>query len=348
MGIQQSYQWAIRTCNAPNIGYSQNYRNQQTVNGITYYDCSSFINFSLLAGGYKTPRYAPMHNSFVTWNMGEEMIRLGAKKLSPNVAWKPGDILVNPEHTEMVYQGAKAGQGGITMGAHTDEYPLADQVSINSWATPASSWAELYRFDDNGGGGEIVVPDWIKGNRYLTIEEMQNNAIIIYDYFSKKGWTINAIAGMLGNMQSESTINPWIWENLTIDHSRGYGLTQWTPATKYIEWAGSNWKSPNRELDRIQWEVDNNQQWFSNPNAPVVYPPVNFKGFTQSTDTPETLANYFLWYYEHPAVTIQPVRAQQARNWYNYLLTIEPTKPKKRKMPVWLMAKRPKYYIVRR
>ena len=36
--INKSYSWAINTCNAPNVGYSQSYRNQQTVGGITYYD----------------------------------------------------------------------------------------------------------------------------------------------------------------------------------------------------------------------------------------------------------------------------------------------------------------------
>ena len=36
--IQTAYEWAIEKCNAPNIGYSQAYRNQRTVNGITYYD----------------------------------------------------------------------------------------------------------------------------------------------------------------------------------------------------------------------------------------------------------------------------------------------------------------------
>ena len=49
--INKAYSWAIETCNAPNVGYSNAYR--QTVGGITYYDCSSFINYALLAGGLK-------------------------------------------------------------------------------------------------------------------------------------------------------------------------------------------------------------------------------------------------------------------------------------------------------
>ena len=36
--INQAYSWAVNTCNAPNVGYSQAYRNQQTIGGITYYD----------------------------------------------------------------------------------------------------------------------------------------------------------------------------------------------------------------------------------------------------------------------------------------------------------------------
>ena len=50
--IQVAYNWAIEVCNKPNVGYSQQYRNQRTVNGITYYDCSSFIWYALIAGGW--------------------------------------------------------------------------------------------------------------------------------------------------------------------------------------------------------------------------------------------------------------------------------------------------------
>ena len=38
--LNTAYSWAINTCDAPNVGYSQTYRNQQQVNGVTYYDCS--------------------------------------------------------------------------------------------------------------------------------------------------------------------------------------------------------------------------------------------------------------------------------------------------------------------
>lgn len=51
------------------------------------------------------------------------------------------------------------------------------------------------------------------GNDYsssnaLTTEQMKVNAQYIWNYLKNFGWTKNAVAGMLGNMQSESTINP--------------------------------------------------------------------------------------------------------------------------------------------
>ena len=49
--------------------------------------------------------------------------------------------------------------------------------------------------------------EWITGNRFLSWEEMQVNAVYIRDYLIEDGWSLNSIAGMLGNMQSESTIN---------------------------------------------------------------------------------------------------------------------------------------------
>lgn len=51
------------------------------------------------------------------------------------------------------------------------------------------------------------------GNTYdssntLTIEQMKINATYIWSALSYQGWTLNAVCGMLGNMQSESAINP--------------------------------------------------------------------------------------------------------------------------------------------
>lgn len=330
MGIEQAYKWAVTICNTQNIGYSQDYRNQQTVNGITYYDCSSFIWYALLGGNFDVVKANGGNDyPFTTFTMGDVLIRLGFKKVQVTSNWMKGDILVRNnsygEHTEMVHHDR------YTMGAHSDELPLNDQVSILTAPSNPNTWDSCYRFSKN--------LEWIKGNRFLSLSEMEVNAEIIYNFLSLQGWTINSICGVLGNMQSESSINPWIWEGLEYGNlSRGYGLTQWTPASKYIDWAGSDWKNPDKELDRIVWEVNNGKQWFSNPSAPIVNPPLTFREFTKSNLDVVTLANYFLWYYEHPAITIQPNRGEQAKYWYKYLSGIVPPTPitKRKKMPLWM------------
>lgn len=153
--IQDAWQWAVNKCNEANIGYSQPYRNQQTVNGITYYDCSSFINYALLAGGFSTPQYAPEHNAFTTFTMGAELLRLGFKKVTDG-SMKPGDIGVRNdstmEHTEMIYQVAADGKSAQWMGAHSPNVPLADQVSITpAWV--AQWFTDVYRYEDGAEPG---------------------------------------------------------------------------------------------------------------------------------------------------------------------------------------------------
>jgi len=147
------------------------------------------------------------------------------------------------------------------------------------------------------------------------MEEMTENAEYILGYLLDKGWSREAICGMLGNMQTESTINPGIWQNLDAGNTRlGFGLVQWTPATKYINWAnkrGLATAAMDSNLKRIEWEVQNNVQWIN--------PSMTFRQFTKRTTSPEDCARLFLKHYERPANPNQPARATQARYWYNNL-----------------------------
>jgi hypothetical protein len=155
-------------------------------------------------------------------------------------------------------------------------------------------------------------------NAFLSQDEMTVNAQYILDFFTSQGWTKNAVCGMLGNMQTESSINFGIYEGLdSTSSTNGFGLVQWTPNTKYFDWAASNGYANdhvNGELNRILWEVANNQQWISTSSYPMT-----FLEFTQSTDTPENLAQAFIHNYERPANSDQPARSTQARYWYDNL-----------------------------
>ena len=162
--INRAYSWAIETCNAPKVGYSQSYRNAQTVGGITYYDCSSFINYALLSGGFQTPSYAPSRNAFTTYTQASELLRLGFKEVSANGKYLAGDIGLSSGHTEMCYRG---GNGkGVFMGAHTDNALLVNQVSIGSYE---SSFPRLFRYGDGGAteyGASAYVVSALAGNAW--------------------------------------------------------------------------------------------------------------------------------------------------------------------------------------
>lgn len=166
--------------------------------------------------------------------------------------------------------------------------------------------------------------NWIVGNRYLTTAEMQNNAQIVYNRL-EPGWTKNAICALLANMQSESNINPGIWQGLNEGNlSGGFGLVQWTPATKYRNWhdsyfGDSNYTDGDKQISRIIYEVNNSIEW----GTGLSQQGLNFQEFTKSTLDPYTLAVEFMLCYEKPAAEYstpyyQAIRGNNARVWWNY------------------------------
>lgn len=337
--IQQAYNWAVETCANENVGYSQEYRNQQTVKGITYYDCSSFIWYSLLAGGFDV-KSANGGSSYPFWTGTQSacLRLLGFKKHSPSDPWLPGDILLRTGHTEMAFDSTR------TMGAHTAKAPLPEQVSINA-NDSRDNWLELWRWE-NGATNE-----WIKGNRWLTIGEMQNNATIIFNELLKNGFTVESICGLLGNTGGiytlgESSINPGIWQNLTPNPALGFGLFQWTPSTNYTNWADVNGYAHDDGYGQLDWLI--NQTVPTGQWIPTSDYPETFNEFKASTKDPEYLAYVFLNNFERPANRNQPDRQRNARYWYEWYTNsyVPPENPPQNggewssKMPIWLYLKR--------
>lgn len=156
------------------------------------------------------------------------------------------------------------------------------------------------------------------GNYYLSLSQMTDNAQYILNYLMGKGWTKNAVCGMLGNMQRESTINPAIWQNLDEGNTNlGFGLVQWTPASKYINWCaenGLNYTEMDSNLKRILWELDNNEQYYATDSYPET-----FREFTQSTKDVSYLASAFLHNYERAGVSAEAERKENAQYWYEHL-----------------------------
>lgn len=286
--INKAYTWAIQTCNANDVGYSQTYRNQQTVNGITYYDCSSFINYALHAGGFETPNYAPDHNAFTTYTEPDVLISLGFVEVNASGEYKAGDIGVNPTHTEMCYSG---GQGsGIFMGAHTANTDLPNQVSISN--TP-SSFNRLFRYG-NGATGY--------------------------------GYTQEVVSAMCGNFWTESNINPAIWESLSVadwnDIGHGYGLGQWTNVVtqgrlyQLKQWLDNNNYSVTDGNAQCEYIVTENY-WVAKPEYPTY---TDLQTFLTSTSTNlEELTHAWNWCWEGIHDSSWQTRVTQAQTVYDYI-----------------------------
>jgi hypothetical protein len=187
----------------------------------------------------------------------------------------------------------------------------------------------------------------ISKNAYLILSEMQENANYIRGYLENEGWTLQAISGMLGNMQTESTINPGIWQNLQVNVKNGFGLTQWTPATKLINWAkdeGLSYNGIDTQLQRILYEVPREGlQWIKTKAYPL-----SFEEFTHSEETPAYLAQAFLKNYERPKNQNQPKRSTQATYWYKWLSGEEPPTPPTPPKPGPTRSKMPFIFYLRK
>lgn len=176
----------------------------------------------------------------------------------------------------------------------------------------------------------------------MTRDEMENNARELYSQLSGYGWTLNAIAGVLGNFQYESYINPAQWQiGFPIGgNSGGLGLGQWTPPSHWRDWANLEghdlysgyWQTYYLDMNNVYYNGKYwGSQWNNNPA-----PGWTWDYFKTSTDTPEETANAFFQQWEQPGDATSPQRMQYAREWYNYLSGIEPGKTK---LPIWLLYK---------
>lgn len=170
---------------------------------------------------------------------------------------------------------------------------------------------------------------WSNGSeaQSWTNQERAHNVNIIASFLNRNGWTYNAIAAVVGNMQAESYINPAQWElGRTIEsyaeNNIGFGLVQWTPWWKYAEWAGSDWRTNyDKQLGRILFELEMGEgyQWITTQSYPL-----SFEEFTRSRLDPETLALTFFKNYERGTGGEQ-ARQDNAAYWYDYLLNNNPT-----------------------
>lgn len=174
-------------------------------------------------------------------------------------------------------------------------------------------------------------------SRPLSQSEMEINATYIYNYLGSRGWSVNAIAGMLGNFEAESTINPGRYQG-DVSSGSGWGLAQWTPHSKYTNWCEENglvWHHMDSALLRIIYEFENGIQYDNTP-MDSDYDLSSYQ-FMTSTASPYWLAGCFVMNYEKPASVLYnssnetyeehlqkkantlKARGNNAEDWYEFL-----------------------------
>ena len=153
---------------------------------------------------------------------------------------------------------------------------------------------------------------WNEGYQvWLTEAQSLENAQLIANHFSGSDWSKEAVSALAGNMRHESSVNPNMYEyGKDWADDWGFGLVQWTPRSKYWNWAEANGLPPREgdsQLARIDYEVDNNIQWVANGHAnrygysdKYDFSFADFRTNAQSLSV-EQLAEAFMWNYEGPA-----------------------------------------------
>lgn len=179
----------------------------------------------------------------------------------------------------------------------------------------------------------------------LSTSQMQENVNTLLPLMRARGWTDNAISAMLGNWESECTINPNRPQNSGYPTTRtgGFGFAQWTPWGTKIGWycdqhgIGYNTSDTN-PMSAIEVQLDyhdfecryglqgtGRKTWYSNKGYNYTW-----DGFLKSTDSPAELARAYYWEYERSAAADPGKRPSQAEQWYSYItgITPKPVTPK--------------------
>lgn len=172
----------------------------------------------------------------------------------------------------------------------------------------------------------------------ITSAEQEQNVLNLASYFRSRGWTDNAIAAMCGNMQTESYLNPGQYQHgfPVGTASGGFGLVQWTPRTKFSDWAGAAWESDfDLQPARIQYELENGLQWQYREGYTQY---ISFADFAVSTASVDYLTGAWLYYYEGPADPAASItlRRQQADRWFTFLGN---TPTPSLNIPIWMLFK---------
>lgn len=129
-----------------------------------------------------------------------------------------------------------------------------------------------------------------------------------WNYFTSKGYSPEATAGIIGNLMTESGMQTGVWAG---DNSGSYGIGQWLGGRleglkQFASDMGTSIDDLNTQLAYIDYELKSSE---SNAYRKIA-----------SATTPESAAYAVSKYYERPAWAENPERQQNAADVYNRFL----------------------------
>ena len=200
----------------------------------------------------------------------------------------------------------------------------------------------------------------------LTQQEINANALRIRDLLRPLGWTDNAIAGLLANIQSEGIFNPGQCEN-SYQQTPASDYEPWIPyGIGLCQWTGNPPPAPNpypnllmeysHDAETVWYDgslqcslIDTGSGYFINRNHSDYVFPYSFSEFKAWTGSPYESACGWLYNYERPggidddgpiAQRTRDTRGNRGLSWYEYI-TSHPWVPTiDQKLLVTLIANR--------
>ena len=184
-----------------------------------------------------------------------------------------------------------------------------------------------------------ILPQWIYSNSQLTQSEMENNALVVWQFLSLRNWNRQAVAGALANMEYFSTINP--------DYTgTGYGLVQWNPPSFYTDWAAAQGYANYDGDGQLTW-IDEQTviQNYWNPYDSGI----SFDMYKTLNATATACGILFLSCFmkEPRTPQLEADIESLSTKWYNFIATNDPANPQpggpqdkaKKNMPLWMMLR---------
>lgn len=200
---------------------------------------------------------------------------------------------------------------------------------------------------------------WVSANQYDvgpsgtgTASEYQKvNAGLVYNTLSGLGFTNNAIAAVLGNMQYESCLDPaCVYPKSSfpnggasladLDNANAIDIT--TSAYGLVQWLGTT-NTPPAGNQLVSYAIRHNSQWYDGAiqmarlsweyQEPAKFHPQTvdgtywtFSDFAHSTADPQTLAKVWMVCYEG-TYSVLSIRKDNAQYWYDYFGGDTPSPP---------------------